>query len=100
MSSETVIGPLPRLLLAIVIALAAADATWLSAVHFAIDWRAYSLIALLAAALTGGGIFYTTLRKDERLSAILFGTAFLIVFSGLAAATNYFLLTVAGGRNR
>ncbi len=78
--------------------LIAVDAIWLGMVHFAIDWRTYSIYACFAAVIAGIGLFYTTLRKDERLSAMLLGTAFLIGFSNLASLTNYFLLTVAGHR--
>ena len=92
------IGPIPRLLLAIVMTLIAVDAIWLSAAHFSIDWAAHLRIGAISAAFATGGVFYATLRKDERLSAMLLGTAFLISFSDLASITNYFLLTVAGTR--
>ena len=92
------IGPLPKLLLAIVAALAATDAIWIAAGHFHIDGPAYAAFAFLTALLAGGGVFYAKVRKDERLTAMLFGTSFMLAFSNLASIFNYLLLTVAGQR--
>lgn len=92
------VGHLPRILLAIVLALLAVDAAWLSTGHFLIDWQAYAKYTAISLALAGGGVFYATIRKDERISAMLFGTAFLTAFSNLSSILNYFLLTVAGTR--
>ncbi|HEY5239455.1 MAG TPA: phosphatase PAP2 family protein [Rhizomicrobium sp.] len=92
------IGPLPKLLLAIVAALTAVDLIWLGIGHFRIDWPGYIAFALVTTAMAAGGVFYAKIRKDERLSAMLFGTAFLLAFSNLASVLNYFLLTVAGHR--
>lgn len=48
--------------------------------------------------MVAGGVFYARIRKDERLSAMLFGAAFLVVFSAAFSLFNYLLLTVAGTR--
>ncbi len=84
------------LLFAIVAAAAAADVAWGHA--FDIDAGAYGLLALLAAALAAGGLFYAHIRKDERLAAMLLGTGFLIGMSASFSVLNYLLLTVAGPR--
>lgn len=89
---------LQRTLLGIVSAIVLADVAWTSVVHFDLDIPAYATLALLSTALIVGGAFYTRYRKDERLSAMLFGTAFLVVFSAAFALLNYLLLTVAGPR--
>ncbi|MEI9991040.1 MAG: phosphatase PAP2 family protein [Rhizomicrobium sp.] len=89
---------LQRILFAIVAAAGAADIVWARAGHFDVDARAYGLLALLAAALAGGGLYYTHIRKDERLAAMLMATAFLIGMSASFSVLNYLLLTVAGQR--
>ena len=86
------------LLFAIVAAVGTADVVWLQAGHFDIDAHAYGILALLAAALAGGGLYYTHIRKDERLAAMLMATAFLIGMSASFSVLNYLLLTVAGPR--
>lgn len=98
MSSGIVTGQTPRILLGMMFALAAADAALLSVHHFQIDWLAYARYLAGAGALAAGGSFYSTLRKDERPAAMLFGTSFLIAFSCLASLTNYLLLIFAGAR--
>nr|HET7859644.1 hypothetical protein [Caldimonas sp.] len=45
--------------------------------------------ALLGGALAGGGVYYERIRKDPRLAAMLFGTAFLIGFSAAFSVLNY-----------
>lgn len=75
-----------------------ADAAWAGASHFDLDLKAYGVLALLSAVLVAGGVFYTRYRRDERLSTMLLGTAFLVVFSAAFALLNYLLLTVAGPR--
>jgi hypothetical protein len=56
------------------------------------------LIALLATVSAAGGVFYERVRKDERLAAMLTGTAFLLAISASLSLLNYLLLTVAGAR--
>jgi hypothetical protein len=90
------IGLLPRILLGILLLLCAADAAILSCGHFLLDWVAYARFAAISSALACAGMVYSTVRKDERIAATLFGTAFLTAFSNMASVLNYFLLTVAG----
>ncbi|HSZ10780.1 MAG TPA: phosphatase PAP2 family protein [Rhizomicrobium sp.] len=92
------IGLLPRVLLAVVAALIAVDTVWLLAVHIPVDWPAYIKLGGVSAAFVLGGMFYAYIRKDERLTAMLFGAAFLTAFSNAASVLNYLLLTVAGKR--
>jgi hypothetical protein len=89
---------LQRVLLCIAAAIVLVDAAWAGASHFDLDIKAYGVLGLLSAVLVAGGVFYTRYRRDERLSTMLFGTAFLVVFSAAFALLNYLLLTVAGPR--
>jgi len=68
-------------LLAIVATIVVVDAVWASVIHAELDTGAYGFLAVISFALFGGGIFYDRVRKDERLSTMLFGTAFLIALS-------------------
>lgn len=86
----------PRLLLALAAAVVAIDCVWAVVGHFSLDLLGYLRLALLSAALFSGAIFYSTLRPDPRLTAMLFGAGFLCAFSAGASVLNYFLLTVAG----
>lgn len=74
------------------------DAVWASASAFDIDRPDYLALAILASIVGAGSIFYAGIRRDEKLSAILFGTFFLMAFSASLSVLNYFLLTVAGPR--
>ncbi|HJW40834.1 MAG TPA: phosphatase PAP2 family protein [Rhizomicrobium sp.] len=56
------------------------------------------MLMVLAAARAGGGLFYSYVRKAERLAAMLMATAFLIGMSTTFSILNYLLLTVAGPR--
>ncbi len=85
-------------MLAIVATIVVVDTVWASVIHAELDAGAYGFLAVISFALFGGGIFYDRVRKDERLSTMLFGTAFLIVFSAAFSMLNYLLLTVAGPR--
>jgi hypothetical protein len=87
---------LRTILLAIMLLLPAADLAWGLGGGFQVDTTAYAGPGAVAALFGIGSLFYATLRKDEKLSAMLFATCFLIVFSACASLTNYFLLTVAG----
>lgn len=89
---------LQRLLLLIVLSVVIADCVWAGVRHFDIDIRAYLTLAVLSSGLVAGGLFYARVRRDERLSAMLFGAAFLVAFSASFSLFNYFLLTVAGAR--
>ena len=85
-------------MLAIVAAIVIIDAVWARIIHADLDGAAFGFLAVISFALVGGGVFYDRVRKDERLSTMLYGTAFLIVFSAAFSALNYLLLTVAGPR--
>ncbi|HEY8698514.1 MAG TPA: phosphatase PAP2 family protein [Rhizomicrobium sp.] len=86
------------LLLLILGSVIAADCLWASLARFDVDTGAYGLLALLASGLGLAGLFYARVRNDEHLSAMLFGSGFLIAFSASFSLLNYFLLTVAGPR--
>jgi hypothetical protein len=86
----------PILLLALAMTLAAADCIWASLGHFSLDLDAYLRLALMAAGLLAGAAFYSTLRPEPQLAAMLFGAGFLCAFSAGASVLNYFLLTVVG----
>src|SRR5207302_8761356 len=58
----------------------------------------YLRLCLLSAVLLGASRFYTGLRPDPRLAAMLFGTGFLCLFSLEASILNYLLLPHAGPR--
>ena len=87
-----------RILWLIAGAVVAADIAWAAAMHFDIDRRGYLFVGEVAAALGSLAFFYGRVRCDDRLSAMLSGTAFLVVFSAAFAVLNCMLLTVAGPR--
>lgn len=74
------------------------DLVWAPQTHFTVAYGAYINVALLSVALFLGSIFYRTRRPEPALSAMLFGCAFLCLFSAAASVLNYCLLTVAGAR--
>jgi len=84
------------LLLASVAMLAAIDCIWALLGHFSLDLAAYLRLALMTAGLMAGAAFYSTLRREPPLAAMLFGAGFLCAFSAGASMFNYFLLTVVG----
>lgn len=87
-----------RILWGIAASIVLLDILWAAAVHFDIDSRGY-LFVVEVAALTGGlALFYGRIRRDDRLSGMLSGTAFLIVFTAAFSALNCMLLIVAGPR--
>lgn len=87
-----------RILLILALSLMGADLAWAAIAHFHVDTLAYARLALLAAALFAGGLFYARFRPDPALEAMLMGASFLCAFSAAASVLNYFLLTVAGPR--
>ncbi len=89
---------LQSLLLWIVAAIVAVDCVWAAFSGFQIDGLAYLGLAAISAALFAGAWFYSNVRPDQRLCAMLFGTGFLCAFSAAFSALNYMLLTVAGPR--
>ncbi|HEX4861646.1 MAG TPA: phosphatase PAP2 family protein [Rhizomicrobium sp.] len=89
---------LQLVLLSIVVATAGTDFVWVNAGHFDVDAKGFGLIALLTLVCAAGAAFYEHVRKDERLSAMLAGTSFLLGMSASFSLLNYLLLTVAGTR--
>ena len=87
-----------RLLLGIAAAMVGTDIVWALVGHFDVDARPYGIAAALAALLFGTGYFYEHVRKEPAIAAMLFGVAFLTVFSGSCGLFNYFALTIAGPR--
>jgi hypothetical protein len=87
-----------RVLLSIVVLVVVADCIWASLRHFEIDVRGYLLLAIVSGGLGIAAMFYARVRRDEHLSAMLFGAGFLIAFSAGASVLNYLLATVAGPR--
>ena len=79
-------------------ALLMSDLAWAGSVHFQLDTPAYIRIGLVALALMGGSIFYSTRRAEPEIAAMLAGTSFLCAFSGAASVLNCFLLTLHGLR--
>lgn len=86
----------PHLLLLLVAAVAIIDGVWAVLGHFSVDVTGYLKLALISAGLFAGAGFYSRLRPDPRLAAMLFGAGFLCAFSASASVLNYFLLTIAG----
>jgi hypothetical protein len=87
-----------RILWGIAGAIVLIDCLWAAAAHFTLDQKGYLFVAEVTTVVAGLAFFYGQVRRDERLSAMLSGTAFLIVFSAAFAASNYMLLTIAGPR--
>jgi len=81
-----------------VLLIGAVDAVWIGAGHFAVDVRAYAMLCALAAALAGGGLYYSHYRREEHLGAMLMATAFLIGMSVSFSILNDLLLTIARPR--
>ncbi len=86
----------PRLLLILAASVVIIDCVWALWAGFSLDLVAYLRLGLMSAGLFAGAWFYTRMRPDPRLAAMLFGTGFLCAFSAGASVLNYFLLTVAG----
>lgn len=86
------------ILFSIVAAVAAVDVAWAAAGHFDIDVKSYAMLALLAAAVVGGALYYERYRREPQLGAMLIGTGFLIAYSESFSVLNSLLLTVAGHR--
>jgi len=89
---------LNRVLFAIAAAIVGVDAIWVIAGHFAIDVRNYAALLLLVPPLAAGAAFYSRVRHEPALSAILAASAFLIVFSAGCCLLSYLALTIAGPR--
>lgn len=96
--SEASDADLRRILLYLALIVTIIDLVWAPLTHFSVAYGAYINVALLSVALFLGSIFYRTRRPEPALSAMLFGCAFLCLFSAAASVLNYCLLTVAGPR--
>jgi hypothetical protein len=92
------IPTLQRFLFALAAGLVLVDLAWGAGAHFRVDATAYGRIALLAASLTGAGLFYQKYRGEPAIAAMLLGASFLCAFSAAASLLNYFLLTAHGPR--
>lgn len=89
---------LNRVLFLIATTAVAADAVWLAAGHFAIDARAYGLLALLLPPLVAASAWYRRARGEAGISAAFGVAAFLIVFPAASSLMSYLLFTIAGPR--
>jgi membrane-associated phospholipid phosphatase len=89
---------MPGMLSGIVVALVLADVCWAATGRFDIDVAAYAKLGALTVLLGLGSLFYTRVRKSPDLAAMLFGAAFLVIFSASLSVLNYFLITIAGHR--
>lgn len=85
-------------LLAIVAPVVALNIVWSRAGHFDIEVSGFAALTLVGCALACGGIYYEYIRREERLAAMLFCTAFLVVMSNSFSLFNNLLLTIAGTR--
>jgi hypothetical protein len=89
---------LNRFLFVLGTAVVLVDAGWLLLGDFAIDWQRYQILLGLALPLIGGAAYYSRLRSEPALSAMLACSAFMIVFAAAASLASYLLITVAGPR--
>ncbi len=89
---------LNRILFCLATLVAALDVVWLALGHFNIDARNYGLLFLLMLPLVGASLYYGGPRREEAISAIFAGTAFLLAFSAACSLLSYLLVTVAGPR--
>jgi hypothetical protein len=60
---------------------------------FELDWRSFWVPGVVTALLTAGGWFYRSVRRDQRLGAILSSTAHIIGFAAVGAPLSYIAAT-------
>jgi len=60
---------------------------------FELDWRSFWAPGVVTALLAAGGWFYRSVRRDERLGAILSSTAHIIGFAAVGAPLSYIAAT-------
>jgi hypothetical protein len=60
---------------------------------FELDWRSFLIPAVVTALLAAGGWFYRSVRRDQRLGAILSSTAHIIGFAAVGAPLSYIAAT-------
>jgi hypothetical protein len=85
-------------LLSIIVPVILTNIVWGHIGHFDVEVRDFVLIDLFAVALSCGGYYYDRKRHEDRLAAMLYGTAFLIVMANNFSLLNNLLLTIAGPR--
>jgi hypothetical protein len=85
-------------LVGILLTLFSVEYTLLVVAHFDVDLIALLKILVVAMIPLSAGLYYVFVRSDERVSAMLFGLAFLLVFAPLCTILNYFAVSIAGHR--
>jgi hypothetical protein len=60
---------------------------------FELDWRSFWVPGVVTALLAAGGWFYRSVRRDQRLGAILSSTAHIIGFAAVGAPLSYIAAT-------
>jgi PAP2 superfamily protein len=60
---------------------------------FELDWRSFWAPGVVTTLLAAGGWFYRSVRRDERLGAILSSTAHIIGFAAVGAPLSYIAAT-------
>ncbi|HEX4535094.1 MAG TPA: phosphatase PAP2 family protein [Rhizomicrobium sp.] len=85
-------------LLALAALIVALDVAWLWLGHFNIDAAPYSVLLLAVPPLAGASLYYGNVRREEAISVMFSGAAFLSVFSAACNLLSYLALTVAGPR--
>ena len=91
-------GYFPLLLIFLTVAIGLIDWLWAVKSHFVVAGAAYAGLAMATGLCWAGGYIYGIWRPEPRISAMLFGTGFLIGFTAGAGVLNAMLLTVAGPR--
>jgi len=83
-------------LLGVALATIGLDAVWQSVAHFDLDWRSFLALTVTLPVPVLGGLFYSLIRKDERLGAMFWCIAFILTFSPAASVLTYFSLSIVG----
>ena len=86
--------PAERVLILIILVLAAVDAALLAFKQVRLDWAGYSLPVLMSAALFFGGQYYRVARFEERLALALSASGLFILFTLVTSIFNYLLLPI------
>ena len=83
-------------LLGIVGAMIAVTGIWQAMAHFNLDaWGFFTVVALMPVPVVGG-LYYTYVRRDDRIAAMLLAYAFLLAFAPCCSILTYFALDSAG----
>ncbi len=86
------------LLILLAVGIGLIDWFWAVTSHFLVAGTAYAGMAAMSGLCWAGGYIYGIWRPEPRISAMLFGTGFLVSFTAGASVLNAMLLTVAGPR--